>query len=103
MNRFIEKNENYNLGVDYINVKTSNIVTVNEQIDIFTQSGPVELMMTITSDFSKIDPKYHEICMNVITAKYINKVSFGDNPFSQCKPVVKRRWWQFWKSEYFSL
>lgn len=104
MNKLIGKNEEmYNLGVDYINVKTSNVVTVNEYLSIITETGPVELTMVITTDFSKIKPEYHEICLNVITAKYLNKVSFGDNPFSQCKPVVKRKWWQFWKSEYFSL
>ena len=102
MNSLTEKYGTFNLGADYINVKTSNTITVNEQIDILTQTGPIELHMVITSDFSKIDPKYHEICFNVITAKYLNKVSFGTNPFSQCKPVVKRKWWQFWKSEYFS-
>jgi len=37
--------------------------------------------------------------MNMISVKYLNRVSFGDNPFSQCLPAPKRRWWQFWKSK----
>ena len=35
--------------------------------------------------------------MNVLTSKYINKVSYGENPFSQCKPLPKKKWYQFWK------
>ena len=37
---------------------------------------------------------------NVLSSKYLNKASFGDNPFSECKPIVKRKWWEFWKSKY---
>jgi hypothetical protein len=47
-----------------------------------------------------IPEKYHEVALNILTAKYLNKVSFGDNPFSECKPIVKRKWWEFWKSKY---
>jgi hypothetical protein len=54
----------------------------------------------VSADFAKIDRKYHEIFFNVLTSKYLNKVSFGENPFSECKPMVKRKWWQFWKSKY---
>jgi hypothetical protein len=52
------------------------------------------------ADFATIDKKYHEIFFNVISSKYLNKVAFGDNPFSECKPIVPRKWWQFWKSKY---
>jgi type I restriction-modification system DNA methylase subunit len=45
-----------------------------------------------------IPEKYHEVFLNIMTAKYSNKVSFGDNPFSQCLPTPKKRWFQFWKS-----
>ena len=44
--------------------------------------------------------KYHEIFLNVLTSKYLGKVSFGDNPFSECKPMIRRKWWQFWKPKY---
>ena len=33
----------------------------------------------------------------MLSVKYLNRVSFGDNPFSQCLPAPKRRWYQFWK------
>jgi hypothetical protein len=28
----------------------------------------------------------------------LDTVSFGDNPFSQCVPPPKKKWWQFWKA-----
>jgi hypothetical protein len=37
----------------------------------------------------------------MLTSKYLNKVSFGDNQFSECKPPLKRKWWQFWKADIF--
>lgn len=91
-----------NLGNDHISVKTSNLVKLKELFMAHTQDGPIELEVEIVADFSTIPEKYHEVFLNVLTSKYLNKVSFGDNPFSECKPVVKRRWWQFWKSKYFT-
>jgi hypothetical protein len=95
-----QENE-YHLGGKYINVKSSSIVKLNEEFVVFTQDGPMSLGVEIVADFNDIPEKYHEIFLNVLTSKYLNKVSFGDNPFSECKPVVKRKWWQFWKSKYF--
>lgn len=84
----------------YMNIKTSAIVKLNEQFVIYTEDGPVTLTVEVSADFAKIDKKYHEIFFNVLTSKYLNKVSFGDNPFSECRPMVKRKWWQFWKTKY---
>ena len=97
------KNE-YHLGNgDFINIKTSSIVTLNEQFIVYTENGPITLNAEIKADFATIDKQYHEIFFNVLSAKYMNKVSFGENPFSECKPIVERKWWQFWKSKYFTL
>jgi hypothetical protein len=89
----------YNLGNEYINVKASSIIRLNENFTVFTQDGPIDLKVDIKADFADIPPKYHEVFMNVLTAKYINKVSFGNNPFSECKPIVKRKWYQIWKTK----
>jgi PAS domain S-box-containing protein len=70
---------------------------------IFSEDGPISFTVDIVADFAKIDKKYHEICFNLLSSKYLNKVSFGDNPFSECKPIIKRKWWQFWKSKYIQL
>jgi hypothetical protein len=69
---------------------------------LLTLEGPIEFKVKITADMADIPEKYHEVALNMITSKYINKVSFGHNPFSQCKPPVKRKWWQFWKRPWYS-
>ena len=91
----------YNLGNTYVNLKQVNVLTLNEEFTVYTESGPISLKTEIEADFSDIPVEYHEVFLNLLTAKYLNKVSFGDNPFSQCKPVIKRKWYQFWKSKYF--
>jgi hypothetical protein len=84
----------------YINMKTSSIVKLTEQFIIYTPDGPITLNTDVVADFATIDSKYHEIFFNVLSSKYLNRASFGDNPFSECRPVVKRKWWQFWKAKY---
>ena len=93
----------YNLGNDYVNVKSSSVVKLNESFTVFTQEGPIQLSVDINADFADIPEKYHEIFMNVLTSKYINKVSYGENPFSQCKPIIKRKWWQIFKPKFIEL
>lgn len=84
-------------GGDYLQVKSSTVVKLKEYFIVYTEDGPVELGVDITADFKTINPKYHEIFFNVISAKYLNKVAYGDNPFSECKPFEKRKWYEFWK------
>jgi hypothetical protein len=91
----------YNIGADHINVKASTTVNLKEYFVIQTLDGPIDIVVNINSDFADIPEKYHEICLNMLTSKYLNKVDFGNNPFSECKPIVKRKWYQFWKSKYF--
>jgi hypothetical protein len=91
----------YNLNAKYVNIKSSTIVKLSELFHVQTLDGPITMEVDIQADFSSIPEKYHEVFLNVLTSKYANQVSFGDNPFSECKPIVKRKWWQFWKSKYF--
>jgi hypothetical protein len=93
--------DNINISSDYIKVKTTTLVETEEYFQVLTLEGPIDFKVKITADMADIPEKYHEVALNMITSKYINKVSFGHNPFSQCKPPVKRKWWQFWKSKYF--
>lgn len=89
-------------GTSYVNIKASTLVRVHEVFEIFTSEGPIKMVAEVSVDLANIPQNYHEICLNVLTSKYLNKVNFGDNPFSDCKPVVKRKWWQFWKNQYFT-
>lgn len=98
----MEKNKTTTFDLDehLISVKASTIVSMSEQFSVYTMEGPIDFNVEIKCDFNSIPDKYHEICLNVLTSKYANKVSFGRNPFSECKPVVKRKWYQFWKPKY---
>ena len=91
----------YNLQSDQITVKASTVVTLNEYFTLTTLNGPIDLKVEIKADLIDIPKEYHEVMLNMLTSKYINKVSFGHNPFSECKPPVKRKWYQIWKSKYF--
>ena len=99
----MEKNKStrFNLDEHSVSVKASTIVSMTEGFSVYTMEGPIDFDVNIQCDFNQIPEKYHEVCLNMLTSKYINKVSFGTNPFSECKPVVKRKWYQFWKSQYF--
>ena len=96
-----ESDGDFHLGNgSYVNIQTSSVVKLNEQFIIYTEDGPITLTVEVSADFAKINKKYHEIFFNVLSSKYLNKVSFGENPFSECKPIVKRKWYQFWKPKY---
>jgi hypothetical protein len=87
-------------GSDYITVKSSNVVRLQEHFTLYTENGPIDLKVDISADFISIPQDYQEVFLNMLTSKYLNKVSFTENPFSQCEQNKKRRWWQFWKSKY---
>ena len=81
----------------FMNIKTSQNVKLYEQFIIYNEDGPITLNVEISADFAQIDEKYHEIFFNVLSSKYLNKVTFSDNPFSLCKSIEKRKWYQLWK------
>lgn len=84
----------------FINIKSSQNVKLTEQFVIYDTDGPVTLNVDISADFAQVSEKYHEIFFNVLSSKYLNKVAFGDNPFSICKPIEKRKWYQFWRPKF---
>lgn len=78
-------------------VKTSTVVTLHEQLSVAAENKVYVLPVKIIADLDEIPSEYHEIFLNVLTSKYYNKVSFGHNPFSECQPPKKKRWFQFWR------
>jgi hypothetical protein len=86
-----------NIGADIINVKTSKTLKLENYFELFTKEGNINLKVDIIADFENIPEQYHEVFLNMLTATYYRKVSFGDNPFSECKPLPPKRWWEFWK------
>jgi hypothetical protein len=89
----------YELGLngDYLNVITTTVVKMNEEFIIYTPDGSLTLKVDIQADLAQVPSKYHEVFINVLMSKYLNKVSFSDNPFSQCHETRKKKWWEFWK------
>lgn len=75
----------------------SKLYTINNTIVVKDKGDFIDLNVKIQVDLSQVDDKYHEIFVNMLTSKYLDVASFGDNPFSQCEPVGKKHWWQFWK------
>jgi hypothetical protein len=82
-----------------LSMKASMVVGANETLTLMTQKGAIDLNMKVEADFSTIPEEYHEVFLNMMSTKYYGKVSFGDNPFSKCLPIQKKRWWHFWKSK----
>ena len=95
----MENKSEINLGGGTnIVMTTSRLVTCNETLTLITPNdGAIQLDVKIQADFDTIPEEYHEVFLNMISAKYLKTTSFGDNPFSQCLPAPKKRWFQFWK------
>ena len=92
------KGEIYLGGGNNLVMNTSKLITCYETLTLVTMGdGAIPLEIKIQADFDTIPEKYHEIFLNMISAKYLKTTSFGDNPFSQCQPAPKKRWYQFWK------
>lgn len=87
----------FNLDKDTIVIKASTVVKMNEYFTLTTEEGPIDLIVEISADFKNVPEKYHEVMVNMLTSKYLNKVSFGHNPFSKCNPPKERKWYQIWK------
>lgn len=84
-----------------LTVQTSKNVELKETLVLVNgidgKDESLELDIRIIADFGTIPEKYHEVFLNMMTSKYYGRVSFGHNPFSQCLPPKKKRWYQFWK------
>ena len=94
-----KENELYLGGGANINVKAAKVVTLHNNLKLITiGDGAISLDVKIEADFDTIPEKYHEVFLNMLSAKYLDTVSFGDNPFSMCVPPPKKKWWQFWKA-----
>ena len=96
------KSEIYLGGGANIVMNTSKLVTCHEILTLVipNRGKTIDLEIKIQADFDTIPEEYHEVFLNMMSSKYLKATSFGDNPFSQCLPAPKRRWWQFWKAKY---
>jgi hypothetical protein len=99
------KDTEINLGSgNNMEMKSSRMVTTYQVLYLTTpEDGTIPMTVKIEADFDTIPEEYQEVFMNMISVKYLDRVSFGDNPFSQCLPAPKRRWWQIWKSKTIEI
>jgi len=99
------KDTEINLGSgNNMEMKSSRMVTTYQVLYLTTPTdGTIPMTVKIEADFDTIPEEYQEVFMNMISVKYLDRVSFGDNPFSQCLPAPKRRWWQIWKSKTIEI
>ena len=93
-----QNNDLYLGGGHNLNMRSSSLVSTQQTLTLMTHTdGAIQLNVNIEADFDTIPEAYHEVFLNMISAKYLGVVSFGDNPFSKCLPLPKKRWWQIWK------
>ena len=83
-----------------LTIQTSKNVELVETLCLMDGNETINLDVKIIANFENIPEKYHEVFLNMMTTKYYGRVSFGHNPFSQCLPPKKKKWWQFWKAKY---
>jgi hypothetical protein len=80
-------------------MNTSKLVTCSETLTLIVNGkGGIGLEIKIQADFDTVPEEYHEVFLNMMSAKYLKTTSFGDNPFSQCVPAPKKHWYMFWRS-----
>jgi hypothetical protein len=79
-----------------ITLHTTKMVQVSNTLTLKDADVWVELDVNISADLSTIPEKYHEVFSNMITSRYLGRVSYSDNPFSQCH-MPPKKWYQFWK------
>ena len=93
-----QENEIYLGGGKNLVMTTSMLVTCYETLTLVVNSKErIPLEVKIQADFDTIPEKYHEVFLNMMSAKYLKTTSFSENPFSQYVPASKKRWYQFLK------
>jgi hypothetical protein len=99
------KETEINLGSgNNLEMRSSRLVKTYQTLYLITEDkGTLSLSVEISADFDTIPEEYQEVFLNMMSAKYLGRVSFGDNPFSQCQPAPKRKWYQFWRSKTLSI
>jgi hypothetical protein len=100
-----KKETEINLGSgNNMEMKSSQLVKTHQTLYLTTEDkGTIALSIDIVADFDTIPEEYQEVFLNMMAARYLGRVSFGDNPFSQCVPIPKRRWWQIWKPKILDI
>lgn len=91
MDKDREINKDMNFGnSDFVSIKSNLIVKIEDNFIMEAPDGAYELRVKIIADLETVPEKYREAFVNVLTSKYLNKVSFTSNPFSACLEKKKK-------------
>ena len=82
------------LGTSYLLMQPTCVVKLKELFTIYTDTGEINLEVDVTADMVQIPEEYRGVFLNMITTKYLNKVTFTDNIFSKPQQMKKLSWWR---------
>ena len=75
---------------DYYSIKSTTSVKLKEEFIIYDKNEEIKLEVEIIADFGSIPENYREIFLNMLTTKYLNRVNFSENSFSECRIEKKK-------------
>ena len=83
-----------------LTLKSSYIVEAKDQLRLLKEEGKaITLDVKIQSSFETIPEEYHQIFLQMLSARYGGSINCYSNltPFELPK-LKKKRWYQFWKN-----
>jgi hypothetical protein len=93
-----EKSELYLGNGQHLTVKSSYLVEMRDQLKLLRNDDSITLNVKITANFENLPDEYHQIFLQMMSARYGGTINCYSNitPFQIPKPYDKK-WFQFWK------
>jgi len=94
-----DKSELYIGNGNHLTVKSSYLVEMKDELKLLkTDDSSVNLTVKITANFENIPDEYHQIFLQMMSARYGGSINCYDNitPFEMPKPK-KKKWYQIFK------
>jgi hypothetical protein len=93
-----EKSELYLGNGQHLTVKSSYLVEMRDQLKLLRNDDSITLNVKITANFENLPDEYHQIFLQMMSARYGGTINCYSNitPFQIPKPHEKK-WFQFWK------
>jgi hypothetical protein len=93
-----EKSELYLGNGQHLTVKSSYLVEMRDQLKLLRNDDSITLNVKITANFENLPDEYHQIFLQMMSARYGGTINCYSNitPFQIPKPNEKK-WFQFWK------
>jgi len=94
-----DKSELYIGDGNTLVVKSSYVVELNDELKLLTSDhSSVNLNVKISANFEKVPDEYHQVFLQMMSARYGGSINCYDNitPFEIPKPK-KKKWYQIFK------